>query len=75
MSELIALAGDREIGRVRMDRGQLSYRYSDGWLSGRNWHFPLSLQMALASPDHGNRVVISYLSNLLPDNTDILRRW
>lgn len=75
MSELIALAGDREIGRVRMDRRQLSFRYSDGWLSGRNWHFPLSLSMPLANPDHANRVVSPYLSNLLPDNTDILRRW
>jgi serine/threonine-protein kinase HipA len=31
--------------------------------------------MPLASPEHGNRVVSPYLSNLLPDNTDILRRW
>jgi HipA-like protein len=74
MSELIALAGDREIARVHMDRGQLSFRYSDGWLSGRSCHFPLSLSMPLASPEHGNRVVSPYLSNLLPDNTDILRR-
>lgn len=75
MSELIALAGDREIGRVRMERGQLSFRYADAWLAGRSWHFPLSLSMPLASPEHGNRVVSPYLSNLLPDNTDILRRW
>jgi len=75
MSELIALAGDREIGRVRMERGQLSFRYADAWLAGRSWNFPLSLSMPLASPEHGNRVVSPYLSNLLPDNTDILRRW
>ena len=75
MSELIALAGDREIGRVRMDRGQLSFRYADAWLAGNDWHFPLSLSMPLANPEHGNRVVTPYLSNLLPDNTDILRRW
>ena len=73
MSELIALAGDREIGRVRMERGQLSFRYADDWLAGSSWHFPLSL--ALASQEHGNRIVSPYLSNLLPDNTDILRRW
>jgi hypothetical protein len=41
MSELIALAGDREIGRVRMERGQLSFRYADAWLAGSSWHFPL----------------------------------
>ena len=75
MSELFALAGDREIGRVRMERGQLSFRYADAWLAGRSWHFPLSLSMPLANPEHGNRVVTPYLSNLLPDNTDILRRW
>jgi serine/threonine-protein kinase HipA len=75
MSELIALAGDREIGRVRMERGQLSFRYTDAWLAGRSWHFPLSLSMPLASQEHGNRVVSPHLSNLLPDNTDILRRW
>jgi HipA-like protein len=75
MSELIALAGDREIGRVRMDRGQLSFRYADAWLAGSSWHFPVSLSMPLADPEHGNRVVSPYLSNLLPDNTDILRRW
>jgi serine/threonine-protein kinase HipA len=75
MSELFALAGDREIGRVRTERGQLSFRYADAWLAGRSWHFPLSLSMPLANPEHGNRVVSPYLSNLLPDNTDILRRW
>jgi len=75
MSELIALAGDREIGRVRMERGQLSFRYADAWLAGRSWHFPLSLSMPLANQEYGNRVVSPYLSNLLPDNTDILRRW
>lgn len=75
MSELIALAGDREIGRVRMERGQLSFRYADAWLAGRSWHFPLSLSMPLANQEHGNRVIGPYLSNLLPDNTDILRRW
>jgi len=75
MSELIALAGDREIGRVRMERGQLSFLYADAWLAGRRWHFPLSLSMPLANQEHGTRVVSAYLSNLLPDNTDILRRW
>jgi len=75
MSELIALAGDREMGRIRMERGQLSFRYADAWLAGSGWHFPLSLSMPLANPEHGNRVVGAYLSNLLPDNTDILRRW
>jgi serine/threonine-protein kinase HipA len=75
MSELIALAGDREIGRVRMERGQLSFRYSDAWLSDRTWQFPLSMSMPLVDMEHTNRVVTSYLSNLLPDNTDILRRW
>jgi serine/threonine-protein kinase HipA len=75
MSELIALAGDREIGRVRMERGQLSFRYADAWLAGSGWPFPLSLSMPLANPEHGSRIVFPYLSNLLPDNTDILRRW
>ena len=63
MSELIALAGDREIGRVRMEHGQLSFRYADAWLAGRSWHFPLSLSMPLANQEHGNRVVSPYLSN------------
>jgi serine/threonine-protein kinase HipA len=75
MSELIALAGDHEIGRVRMEHGQLSFLYADTWLAGRSWHFPLSLSMPLANQEHGNRVVVPYLSNLLPDDTDILRSW
>lgn len=75
MSELIALAGDREIGRVRMERGQLSFRYADAWLAESAWHFPLSLSIPLANPEHGNRVFGPNLSNLPPDNTDILRRW
>jgi len=57
MSELIALAGDREMGRVRMEHGQLSFRYADAWLAGSSWHFPLSLSMSLANQEHGNRVV------------------
>jgi HipA-like protein len=52
MSELIALAGDREIGRVYMNRGQLSFRYADPWLAANRWHFPLSLSMPLANPEH-----------------------
>lgn len=75
MSELIALAGDQEIGRVHMARGHVSFRYAESWLAGGDWSFPLSLSMPLANPEHGNRVVAPYLSNLLPDNTDILRRW
>ena len=75
MSELIALAGDREIGQIHIKHGQLSFRYTDAWLAGSGWHFPLSLSMPLANSEHGNRVVGAYLSNLLPDNTDILRRW
>lgn len=75
MSELIALVGDLEMGRVRMARGQLSFKYADTWLGVDRWHFPLSLSMPLTSPEHGNKIVTAYLSNLLPDNTDILRRW
>lgn len=57
MSELIALAGDREIGRVRMERGQLSFQYSDAWLADRTWQFPLSMSMPLVDMEHTNRVV------------------
>src|SRR5262245_27411873 len=75
MSELIALAGDRELGRVRHRHGQLSFRYSDDWRAESRSHFPLSLSMPMTNPEHHNRVVAPYLSNLLPDNVEILRRW
>jgi serine/threonine-protein kinase HipA len=75
VSELIALAGDREVGRVRTEHGQLSFRYADEWHAEAHARFPLSLSMPITNPEHGNRVVAPYLSNLLPDNVDILRRW
>ena len=74
MSELIALVGETEIGRVHFQRGQLSFVYSDAWRSKRD-SFPLSLSMPLTGAEHGNRIVTAYLSNLLPDNSDILRSW
>jgi serine/threonine-protein kinase HipA len=73
--ELIALAGNREAGRVRRDNhGKLSFTYEEEW-RGDSEAFPISVSMPLALAEHGNARIDPYLWGLLPDNEQILDKW
>lgn len=73
--ELIALLGDREIGRVRREaKGRLTFTYARAWPEADE-AYPLSLSMPLAAAVHGPDVVEPFLWGLLPDNEAVLDRW
>jgi len=71
---LIAVRRDRVMGRVRRERGRLSFVYDDAWREAQDAH-PLSLSMLLAAAEHGHAVTEAFLWGLLPDNPTILDRW
>ncbi len=73
--ELVAMAGTREVGRVRRDsHGKLSFTYEGGWRNDPE-AFPISVSMPLALTEHGNQKIDPYLWGLLPDNEQILDKW
>ena len=74
-SELIALLGGKEIGRVRRDtRGRLTLTYDSSWRQAPD-AYPLSLSMPLTAEKHGPHAVDAFLWGLLPDNEIVLQRW
>ncbi len=75
MSELVALLGDNEVGRIQRSRiGKLSFVYAEAWLHSRN-AYPLSLSMPLALSEHSHEIIEPFLWNLLPDHELIVERW
>jgi serine/threonine-protein kinase HipA len=75
MSELLAIIGTRLLGSVHSgDGGRLSFQYDGGWLQSSDAH-SLSVSMRLARITYPQRVVYSYLWNLLPENPNVLARW
>ena len=74
-TELVALLGDREAGRVRRDRrGRLSFVHDEDWRNARHAR-PLSVSMPLAAAEHGHAAIDTFLWGLLPDNALVLDRW
>jgi serine/threonine-protein kinase HipA len=74
VSELIALLDGREVGRVRQQRGRVSFAYAPSWRDARG-AYPLSLSMPLALPEHPHSAIEPFLWGLLPDNEFVLQRW
>ena len=72
--ELVVLLGGREVGRVRAQRGKLTFIYEQAWRQTEG-AYPLSLSMPLAAAEHGSDVVEAFLWGLLPDNEQVLDRW
>ena len=73
-SELVTLLGDREVGRLRQDRGRVSFEYDDAWRDSAE-AYPLSLSMPIVEKRHLHATVNPFLWGLLPDNEFILERW
>jgi serine/threonine-protein kinase HipA len=74
MSELVALLDGREVGRVRQQKGKLTFTYTDDW-RGAPGAYPLSLSMPLALSEHSNSAIEPFIWGLLPDNELVLNRW
>ncbi|GEP59009.1 type II toxin-antitoxin system HipA family toxin [Reyranella soli] len=74
-SELFALLGGKEVGRVQRDgHGRLSFSYSDEWRADPD-AYPLSLSMPVAAKEHRRSAIEAFLWGLLPDNERVLDRW
>jgi len=72
--ELEALFDGRRVGRIRYAGDRLRFDYDDAWREDRA-SFPLSLSMPLTSREHPDAVVRPFISGLLPDSHETLRRW
>jgi serine/threonine-protein kinase HipA len=71
---LEALFDGRRLGRIHYERDRLRFEYDEGWREDRS-SFPLSLSMPVTRREHDDAVVRPFLSGLLPDNNEVLRRW
>lgn len=54
--------------------GRLSLSYTSDWRDSGNAQ-SISLSLPYTQTDHTHRPVLAYMSNLLPDNQDILEGW
>lgn len=58
----------------RLTNGRMHFAYDDTYRQ-RSDATPLSYSMPLAVAEHSHAVVLPWLSGLLPDDPDVLRRW
>lgn len=75
--ELLAVVEGVVMGRVTEQTksgGMLSFQYEPSWLA-LNQAFPLSVSMPLSEAPYKHRVIRPFLSNLLPEDPAVLRRW
>lgn len=72
---LHVLLGGVRIGMVREERsGRLRFFYNDAWTRA-DAPQSVSLSLPYTQSDHTHRPVHAYMSNLLPDNREILQGW
>jgi|JI10StandDraft_1071094.scaffolds.fasta_scaffold83440_2 serine/threonine-protein kinase HipA len=75
MRELEILLGGRYAGTLTQDRnGAVRFKYELEYASDPD-ATPLSISMPLSVREHQGRVVLAWMSNLLPDNERVLQRW
>ena len=75
MSEkLIAVYGNQTVGLLHYAQDRISFEYDEAWQNSQD-AFPLSLSMPLIAKRHSDKVVRPFVSGLLPDNAEVLRRW
>ena len=72
--ELVVLMDGDLAGTLIREGSQLTFRYDPAYRTAPR-STPLSVSMPLASEKHANRVVTNWLTNLLPDNDQVLARW
>lgn len=71
---LEAIHDGRRVGRLTYADDRLGFVYADDWRANPG-AFPLSLSIPLARPDHPDEAVRAFVSGLLPDDAEVLRRW
>ncbi len=75
MSEILeAIYDGQQVGTLLYFKDRVSFSYNRDWQVNPN-AFPLSLSMPLVALEHGDSVVRSFISGLLPDDPEVLKRW
>lgn len=75
MSELLVMIDGNPIGQVRADKaGRLSFSYETSW-SKSSQGYSLSVSMPRGQTIYPQKLINSYLWNLLPENPTVLQRW
>jgi len=75
MSEFLdAIYNGRRVGKIHYADDQVTFSYTDRWQNDHS-AFPLSLSMPLASTHYPDEIVRPFISGLLPDDPEVLRRW
>lgn len=72
--KLIAIFGNEIVGELLYSQDRISFEYNESWQNKPD-SFPLSLSMPLIARQHSDKVVRPFISGLLPDNMEVLRRW
>lgn len=72
--ELVALYQGRRVGLMHYAGDRLRFTYTDVWRDDPE-AFPLSLSMPRNQREHRDQVVRPFISGLLPDDNEVLRRW
>ncbi|MDA1069363.1 MAG: HipA N-terminal domain-containing protein [Verrucomicrobia bacterium] len=72
--KLIATYEDKIVGYLNYSQDRLTFVYEEAWQYNPD-AFPLSLSMPLIVNRHSDELVRPFISGLLPDNLDVLRRW
>lgn len=71
---LEAIFDGRRVGRITYARDRIRFEYDEAWREDRA-SFPLSLSMPVTRREHDDAVVRPFISGLLPDDNEVLRRW
>jgi HipA-like protein len=75
MSETLeAIYDGYHVGTLSYAKDRLTFAYSRGWQENPN-AFPLSLSMPLVTDEYADPVIRPFISGLLPDDPEVLKRW
>lgn len=71
---LEAIYDGHHVGTLSYTKNRVTFVYSKGWQENPS-AFPVSLSMPLVADEYSDAVVRPYISGLLPDDPEVLKRW
>lgn len=75
MSETLeAIYDGHQVGTLSYAKDRLTFAYSQEWQENPN-AFPVSLSMPLVADEYADPVIRPFISGLLPDDPEVLKRW
>lgn len=75
MSETLeAIYDGHQVGTLSYAKDRLTFAYNKEWQENPN-AFPVSLSMPLVADEYADPVIRPFISGLLPDDPEVLKRW